>query len=154
MTKNNNPINFQIKAVKTIEFCFTPPDRTIKKGERFTFKLKTEFLVNIEKNVVAIRLTVEMFDKKRAKLIASIKTENYFEIKDLKQFIQKDHSDSIKLPDLLLSALINISIGTARGILITKVGGTVLDQMVLPIIQTNALIPLKPIKFKEELIKK
>lgn len=150
MSKNKNELMFQIKAVKTLDFCITSLDRKIEKGEKFTFNLKTEFLINIEKNVVAIRLTVDMSEKKNDKNIVSLRTENYFEIEDLKQYVKKDDPSSLELPELLLSALINISIGTARGILITKVGGTVLDQMVLPIIPTKVLIPSKPIKFKAE----
>lgn len=148
MSKKDNLFNFQIKSVKTVEFCITPPDRKIEKGEKINYNLKTEFLVNIEKNIVALRLIIKMFEDKDNKLITSIKTENYFEIDNLVQFLKKDDANSLDLPQLLLSALINISIGTARGILIAKVGGTLFDQMVLPVIPTKVLIPSKPIKLK------
>lgn len=153
MNKIDKPANFQIKAVKTLDFCINPPKRKIEKGEQFTFNIKTEFLVNLDKNLLVIRLTVEIHEKEKTDIILSIRTENYFEIENLKQYIVKDDQSSLKLPDLLLSAMINISIGTTRGILITKVSSTIFGQMVLPVIATNVLVPKVPIKFGAKSLK-
>ncbi len=147
MTVKDKLPKLQLKSVKTIDLSIISPKVKLKTKVEFTVNIKTEFLVNIDKNVFAIRPTISLIDSAK-KIITSIKTENYFEIEDLNQYLKKDDSNSIELPESLLSALMNISIGTARGILLAKVGGTALDQLVLPIIPTKSLMPVKPIKFK------
>lgn len=143
--KNDNSLNFQIKAVKTLDFCITPPQIKVTKDIQFTIKIKTEFLVNIDKNVFAIRLTIDISEKDKNKIV-SIRTESYFEIDNLKQFVIPDDQTGLVLPELLLSILLNMSIGTTRGILVTKVAGTTLGQLVMPAIPTKPLIPKEPIK--------
>lgn len=144
---------FQIKAVKTLDFCITPPQVKKEKEIHFTVRLKTEFLVKVSKNIFAIRLSIEIFIKENDK-IASIRTEIYFEIDNLEQFLVKGNAKELVLPDILMSTLLNISIGTTRGILVTKVAGTALDYLVMPAIPIKPFIPKEPIKINKEEPKK
>lgn len=145
--KKQKSTKFQIKSIKIIDFCIIPP-KNKKKGEEIQFNgnVKTEYLANIESNAFAIKMILDIENNKKEKYV-SITTENHFEVENLKQFIVEKESNSIELPEIIYGTMINTCIGSVRGILVTKVGGTSLEKMVLPLISVKGLIPNKPIKF-------
>jgi hypothetical protein len=61
-----------------------------------------------------------------------------FEVKDLKSFIVIKDDKSITV-DSLMPHLLNVAVGTMRGILVVKTAGTSLSKFPLPLIDANKL---------------
>lgn len=62
-----------------------------------------------------------------------------FEVLDLKNFIEKDDSGNISVSSIV-PHLINVAVGTMRGILLIKTAGTKLAMYPLPLVNVEELL--------------
>jgi hypothetical protein len=117
-------------------------------------KDKIQFEFNVGMNIgpvkkrIRINLNVNFFaDVEKKTLLGSLNSLGDFEVIDLDEII-KDFEG--KIPNIVLANLIGILLSTTRGFFILKSSGTIMENTMLPIINTNVFFPQVP----EDLTKK
>jgi len=108
-------------------------------------KDKIQFEFNVGMNVgpikkrIRITLNINFFaDVEKKTLLGSLNSLGDFEVIDLDEII-KDFEG--KIPNVILANLIGVVLSTSRGFFILKSSGTILDNTMLPIINTNVFFP-------------
>lgn len=108
-------------------------------------KDKIQFEFNVGMNVgpikkrIRITLNINFFaDVEKKTLLGSLNSLGDFEVIDLDEII-KDFDG--KIPNVILANLIGVLLSTSRGFFILKSSGTILDNTMLPIINTNVFFP-------------
>lgn len=108
-------------------------------------KDKIQFEFNVGMNVgpikkrIRINLNINFYtDVEKKILIGSLNSFGDFEVIDLDEII-KDFEG--KIPNLILANLIGVVLSTSRGFFILKSSGTIMENAMLPIINTNVFFP-------------
>lgn len=108
-------------------------------------KDKIQFEFNVGMNVgpikkrIRISLNVNFFaDVEKKTLLGNLNSLGDFEVNDLDEII-KDFDG--KIPNIILANLIGVVLSTSRGFFILKSFGTIMENTVLPIINTNVFFP-------------
>jgi hypothetical protein len=108
-------------------------------------KDKIQFELNVGMNVgpikkrIRISLNVNFFaDVEKKTLLGNLNSLGDFEVNDLDEII-KDFDG--KIPNIILANLIGVVLSTTRGFFILKSSGTIMENTMLPIINTNVFFP-------------
>lgn len=130
--QNNKTFDYAIKRVKDTSFYINEklfinsPEKVIK------IDLRQTFGINIQLNLIEFTLIIFLHyeDAPPEEKLVEIEVQNVFEVLDLKKYIIKD---GIHLPDALLISIISMSISHGRALLSKNLGGTVFQEIILPI---------------------
>ncbi len=63
-----------------------------------------------------------------------------YRIENFEELVTTGENNRLKLNSLLANALASVTYSTSRGILLTRLQGTVLQNFVLPVINPNSLL--------------
>lgn len=140
----NTTISYKLNNISIRRFSLIEPALDITsnfnlKNLNLAFNLVYSILK--EQNIFQIQLTVVnnyMLNNRNIKLIELVLVCD-FEIKNLSSIIQMNNEKFI-LPDDLLKTLIDLTYSTARGIIFSKTQGSFLNQFIIPVIDSKALI--------------
>jgi hypothetical protein len=117
-------------------------------------KDKIQFEFNVGMNVgpikkrIRISLNVNFFaDVEKKTLLGSLNSLGDFEVIDLDEIIKKFDG---KIPNIILANLIGVVLSTSRGFFILKSSGTIMENTMLPIINTNVFFPQVPEVFPKK----
>ena len=94
----------------------------------------------IDKDLLGIELTIVLNDNKSVTELSRLQILLWFYVEDMRSVVsEKEGKIDIKSKDLITMGL-NTSIGTARGILYTRLKGTFLEKFPLPLLNTSEIL--------------
>lgn len=132
-------LNIQMKLVSVNEVSFMMAQSKV--GEDFdpaTMQMgfTSQVQPDVEKDIFALVFGVR-YDVAGETVLESI-YKFVFEVKDLKQFVVFNDDKSVTV-NHIMPHLLNVAVGTMRGILVVKTAGTVLSKFPLPMIDVARL---------------
>lgn len=114
-------------------------------SQDFAYKMDYEFThsISLKQSILRIALVIEVKAHNRSEeylgVNAKFAIDYFFHVKDLAdKWIEKD-GDSIKIDKQLTIMLTSISYSTSRGIIFTRCQGTVMSDLILPIMPNNVI---------------
>lgn len=112
--------------------------------ESFVFGHDFNQSLNLENNGLRVRLFLRLkaVNEKEEDLglEAEYGVEFHYVIENLKDFVEKQENEIVKLKGALSATLAGISYSTARGIIWEKLSGTAFSHIVLPVINPSDLL--------------
>lgn len=137
-------LTFKIMDLKLIDFHAQTslPEKLKKKGlnkDNIQFEFNLGVHVNPSKKLIRIDLNTNFYaDPEKSILLGDLSSSGEFEIFNLEDIL-KDFEG--KIPNVIVANLIGIVVSTTRGFFILKTIGTVLDGVMMPIINTDIFFP-------------
>lgn len=138
------------QKLSIIEFKFikgqvdTPEDFLIENIVEHQVENSLQLAFNLEEKLVKSDFTVEIKTDSKGnntkEAIGSFHLVFIFRVENLDELAKPMNSNMIDLNPSLGNALSSITYSTARGILLTRLQGTALQNFILPIIDPNKLI--------------
>ena len=117
----------------------------------FDIDIKMGIGLNIKEKIFAVQFTIKLSaiskNEKPLKVSGLITTETVFEVKNIEDFLHKEKRET-KIHPILGIALAGTAYSTIRGILYTKFQETILDGVVLPLIDPVELVKAAPFSAK------
>jgi len=128
------------EKLDVVDFKVTTIDTSqSKKGLEFEFNSGIEIDKNNEQ--IKIILKIQINDSETKDEICSTAVRFTFTIVNLNKLPKQDKGKKILIPTRLMHDLFSSSYSTLRGILYEKFLGTLLNGVLLPLININELIP-------------
>lgn len=140
---DNKQINFQLAKVKEVSFSYdellVENFDTDKIGNNLGIGINYAVEVDEKEEFLKLKVRVIYRFKGEKKTILNYTNQIYYKIKDLtNHIIIKD--DMIDIDDEFLAILLNISIGTIRGMIAVKTMGKIINNFPLPILNPKKII--------------
>jgi len=132
-------VSIQLKGIELLESCIVHPKQQISGSNVFHFDIKIEHKVSIEKNIIAVVASVDIFNENKDVKLGSLTSSCIFEIRNIAELVHSSNNQ-INLPEDMLISLNSITISTARGIMFNQFKGTFLHNAFLPIIDPTSFI--------------
>ena len=134
-------ITFRISSIKTLKFTIDNTEEarnTDRKSFHFNIALGTA--INTKNKVIGFEVIQDVYlDKELTKKVSELISRIEFEIINFEEVVKHDEKlKEIKIPDQVKTTLISISLSTSRGIFASKVEGSVLEGVYMPIVNPAA----------------
>ncbi|MCX6250826.1 MAG: hypothetical protein NTX61_08745 [Bacteroidetes bacterium] len=142
---------FDPEQLSIIEFKFikdlidTPEAFITEKAEGYQLENSLQLAFNLEEKLVKVDFTVEITTESKG--LNSKETSGSFHlvfiyrVMNLEELAKPGKNNMIELHPDLGNALSSVTYSTSRGILMTRMQGTALQNFILPIINPNKLLP-------------
>jgi hypothetical protein len=150
---SNNPIvipeKIHLQNIRVINGSIdTDPEFNVKEIDGFETYFEVTTGINEEKNAVRLVVTAKFIGMDKSdtalKANAEYKVDFHFMVENLLDFLVKDgEPPATKLHSILGATLAAISYSTLRGIVLTRTQGTILDGIILPVINPSHLLTNK-----------
>lgn len=141
---------FDPEKLSIIEFKFlkaqieTPEDFIFDKVNGHNLENTLELAFNLEEKLVKADLTVEIKTESKSQnskeSTGSFHLVFIYRVENLEYLAKPDKNNLLDLHPALENALSSITFSTSRGILLTRLQGTALQNFILPIINPNKLL--------------
>ncbi|MGY6560665.1 MAG: hypothetical protein ACXITV_01020 [Luteibaculaceae bacterium] len=141
---------FVPEKLSLIEFKFikgqvdTPEEFNLDKVAGHQLENTLQLAFNIEEKLVRADLKVEIKTESKGgnpkESIGNFQLVFIYRVENLEELAKPDKNNLLDLHPALGNALSSITYSTARGILLTRLQGTALQNFVLPIINPNKLL--------------
>jgi|GEM_PF-2669449 len=140
---NKIDIKVNLKVAKVLSFSLTDYARELKEavpGGLYEFTTDVRYGIRESEQSITATITIVVRTMSDKKELATIETyflfyfENYSELA-----VKENQTITVETPVLMFIA--QASVATTRGMLIAKLDNTIISDAVLPIIDTNNLIP-------------
>lgn len=141
---------FDPEKLSIIEFKFikgqvdTPEDFIIDKVDGYQLKNTLQLAFNLEEKLVKADFTVEIKTESKGEnpkeSTGSFHLLFIYRVENLEELAKPNKNNLLDLHPALGNALSSITYSTSRGILLTRLQGTALQNFVLPIINPNKLL--------------
>ncbi|MCI2082959.1 MAG: hypothetical protein LKK08_05710 [Bacteroidales bacterium] len=137
MAKSNNNIEMRLLSVNEEKFMMAANkcDGTTA-PEDLQLEFSNRVSPNTETNIIDISFGVR-YVLKEEPILESVYRFS-FEVKNLSSFVVKNDDGNMTINDIM-PHLLNVAVGTMRGILVVKTAGTNLSKYPLPIIDATTL---------------
>lgn len=144
---------FQPEKISIIDFKIikgqveTPEDFSIEKIDGHHLDNSLQLSFNLKDKLVKADFSVEI--KSESKKTTYIEaTGNFhfvyiFKVENLEELSKLNKSKLVELNPLLANALSSITYSTSRGVLLTRLQGTALQNFILPVIDPTVLLQRK-----------
>jgi hypothetical protein len=135
--------------IQVLGFNLNIPDELkieINKKELFFFTYNFNTDINLEKEFFTVNLEIILTYKENQ--ICTLKALYEYLVIGLKEIAKKE-GNVIGIPDQIPAMLISNAISTSRGILFMKTAGTQLENIYLPVVNTDTILKSKIEKTKE-----
>lgn len=137
MAESNVNIQMRLISVNEVSFMMSLGKITEEVlPENIKLGFSSQIQPEVENNKIALIFGVK-YELKEDELLECVYRFE-FEVSNLAQFITIEDNDSITIT-YIMPYLINVAIGTMRGILVVKTAGTNLSKYPLPIIDSMQL---------------
>jgi hypothetical protein len=144
---NFDPSKVSIVEYKIIKGQINSPDQFVienVKGHHLTNNLQLSF--NLDDKLIKVDFTIDISSDSTGgnedEANASFHLVYIFKIENLEE-LAKPIEDAMDLESNLANAVASITYSTSRGILLTRLQGTALQNFMLPIIDANQLLAVK-----------
>lgn len=144
---------FNPEKLSIIEFKFikgqvdTPEDFIIDKIDGHQLENTLQLAINLDEKLIKADFTVEIKTESKGEnkkeAIGSFHLVFIYRVENLEELAKPDKNNLIELHSALGNALSSITYSTSRGILLTRLQGTALQNFVLPVINPNKLLHKK-----------
>jgi hypothetical protein len=140
-------LTMKILDLKLVDFyALTDLPLNFKKTGINKDKIQFEFNVGMNLDTAKKRIHIDLntnfyADEEKKTILGNLNSFGDFEIFNLDEFI-KDFNG--KIPNIVIANLIGIVLSTSRGFLILKSAGTVMEWIIMPMINLNVFFPIKP----------
>jgi hypothetical protein len=141
---------FDPERLSIIEFKFikgqvdTPEDFIINKIDGHQLENTLQLAFNLEEKLVkadfSIQIKTESKGGNKKEAMGSFHLVFIYHVANLEELAKPDKNNLIELHPALGNALSSITYSTSRGVLLTRLQGTALQNFVLPIINPNKLL--------------
>ena len=128
-------ISFNIAGIELLEYAIISPNKAIPNNISYQFDLNIEHRTNIEQKLVFVVVTVRVLSEDVD--LASAKISCIYDIANLEEFLS---DKKVTLPDEFIVALNSISLSTVRGVIFTLFRGTLIHNVILPIVDPKGFI--------------
>lgn len=143
--EKNAPAKFKLINADVLEYAYVNPVNfkpKIDPEQEFEVKFKIDYRWDVEKNqfavVVGLLYLMETENKEHTILKSSIITQ--YEVEELHKHFDVRSNNDFDMDISLETSLVSIAVSTSRGILIEKTNGTLLRNVILPIVQPTDFI--------------
>lgn len=133
-----NQLTYRLFQISVPRFSYALEHVRDVEGIGIAFKTFLEMGFDISSSTIHVLLSVEGVSKKYQHPLVTIASDTVFEIKDFKDLIN-DGRLHISRDSVVTFA--SISFSTLRGILYQRLTGTPLQNLALPVINPNTLVP-------------
>lgn len=146
MSEAENTLEYSLKGISELHFALLPDtlppfEQMNPNGLSISTELNLEFREE-DDDILVILGFMYMYDHGEGdgpQMCLKSKTVTVFNVKDLSQF--RTNRDSIEeFPEGFIEMIVGIAISTARGIIATRVGGTIFQRYPLPLMFPSELI--------------
>ena len=122
----------------------SPFDFSMENIEGHTFNLDFELAFNLDDSMVKTDFVLSISTKSKVEVETEAVGEFHFvyvfHVENLNELAVPDENKAISLNGSLGNALASITYSTSRGILLSRLKGTGLENFVLPVIDPNSLL--------------
>lgn len=143
--KKNQPVKFKLINADVLEYNYINPaniNENVDLNQEYEVKLKIDYRWNIEKNqlgvIVSLLYFMEYNKVKHTILKSSIITQ--YEVDELNEHFKVKSNNNFEMNIGLETSLVSIAVSTSRGILMEKTNGTLIRNVIIPIVKPSELI--------------
>lgn len=139
------PEKIHLKEIKFIKDEMIVLDKKLKSKPQYKINIAHNTKHNLDKEIVKIRLFIYLVGDINGKTInqgGEYEIDFYFKIENLKEQYEVIENNTI-FNGIFISILLGICYSTARGILVQKWIGTILDGILIPVISIPKLLNTK-----------
>jgi hypothetical protein len=134
-------LTYGIQSVRIVSYSSHEPKR--QDTFEIEFNVKMLFGVSADLDVIMIRPNISGFANDTKEVVFNLISEFAFNVEQLDAY--KD-GDLVTPPPEFMALLINIALGTSRGILYAKNFGSVYSEVIMPVMDVKELIPKDPFR--------
>ena len=132
----------RIKSIDIIDFDVVEENFDIPEFpvtvENYQYEFNLAVTVNAENDALSLALVVNIFsDIEKVNNLGSLNISATFITADFKSILQKHNN---KIPNPIFETYVNTLISTARGVLIVKAKETMLEGVIIPIINPKTFV--------------
>lgn len=131
-------VGIKITSIKTLKFLINNTDEASKTDRgNFQFNISLATYISIEKKTIGFDVILDLFtDKEMKNRVAEFISRIEYSIVNFENaVIQKEKE--IVIADGLMTTLISIALSTARGMFASKIEGSALEGVYLPILNPS-----------------
>ena len=141
------PEKIQVLSIKTLKGSLNAEDTvdaaSVSGNHSFSFELGIG--LNLAENIVGLELMVQIQATSKngqsLAITAAYTHEFIFKVENLADFLDQDEEpDEPKLDRIMAGTLAGIAYSTVRGIVFSRTQGTLLNAVILPVIDPKSLI--------------
>ena len=139
----NSDIQITINDIKELSYSLDSklvPSESIELGKNFNLGIGFRFVPDLENEVFQFSTMVNYIGENIEKPFLDLQTEITFKVKNIKQVVQEQENNSFTIDDAFLETIAGICIGTTRGILATKIAGSIIAGLHLPVINPREIL--------------
>lgn len=141
MSSTKDPIKYRLESIKVRGVNYTnDKSEAVVSKDAISVNIKFNIVSNGEEKTIKCMLRIFYINKIVAKEILYAAIDYTFYIDNYHDVIQTKDENNTITPDALLREILNISLNTSRGIIHAKTEATLLDFVIMPIIDPMTLI--------------
>lgn len=131
-------VGIKIIAIKTLKFLINNTEEALKTDRsNFQFNIALATYISIQKQVIGFKVIIDLYtDKEMKNKVAELIVAIEYNISNFEKVVIKKEKE-ITVAEFVMPTLISIAISTARGIFASKIEGSALEGVYLPIINPN-----------------
>lgn len=130
-------ITLRISSIKTLKFSLNNTDEARQTDKKlFQFNISLASFINPLAKTIGFDVIQDVFlDKEMTKKVSELISRIEFEIINFDDVVKhKEQQKEFQIPDQVMMTLISISLSTSRGIFASKVEGSSLEGVYMPIL--------------------
>ena len=141
-----NKIMYGLKSIRVNSFSIETPKQKVNENEPvlYDFNVIPEIKYNLAENLILVALQGTVKIKQTSEKVLEINVAFIFAAKDLNSFILQNEKGIWDFKDKkdegLIITLLSISLSTLRGIIYEKTRGTIMDSVVMPVMDPSTFI--------------
>ncbi|NIJ54715.1 hypothetical protein [Dyadobacter arcticus] len=111
-------------------------------GKTVTFDISINNLVTgseLQQEVILCEVSVRLIEAESGLELVTFKSNNFYNVPGLTAVLISYPDDSVKIPEEIIEVIARVSIGNVRGILFERLSTTILNKMLLPVIEYGDL---------------
>lgn len=141
-------VTIRISSIKTLKFSLDNTDEARNADRKsFHFNISLATTINPQLKIIGFDVIQDVYlDQELTNKVCELISRIEFEILNFDDIILDDKQlKKLKIPDQLMTTLISISLSTARGIFASKVEGSALEGVYMPIVNPAAFKKVAPL---------
>lgn len=142
-TQEKIEVGIRIASIKTLKFLIDNSDEASKTDRAsFQFNIALATYINVEKKTIGFDVILDLFtDKEMKNHVAEFISRIEYAIVNFEHAVVKKEKE-IVVADGVMITLISIALSTARGMFASKIEGSALEGVYLPILNPSNFKPL------------
>lgn len=138
-------VEYSIKKINILDFGIKENSsiKKVTKSSLYNFNIEFKILSNIEHKIIAIIYNHRIQLKNDPKTdLGWLKLQVDFYVKDFQDFVN-DSNKQVTVPNPFLGKIFDYVVSTARGVWAAVMKGTILENAIVPLINTYELVQNK-----------